>query len=179
MPPTSANSRGREHRRTHLGVVAGQAPSTRALRDAPDVQVRALQAVGDDAAPTTSGKQPSSPSASVNDAADSRRSATTGVSATGSHIILLPKLARSCSRKTSSAGDDRADRGDAGERPFEPAVLDVADHAVEQCVRLEPHRRRRAHDRSSEILSRKIVDAIVALCGWPRRNACANFFACS
>ena len=79
------------------------------------------------------------------------------------------------------AGHDGADRGHAGEHAFEPAVFDVSDHAA----RLPRHRRDRrqatfvAHDRSSEILSRKIVDAIVALCGWPRRNACANFLACS
>ena len=36
-----------EQRRAHLGVVAGEAPAARPLGDAPDVQVRALQPVGD------------------------------------------------------------------------------------------------------------------------------------
>ncbi len=110
MPPTSANSSGREHRRPHLRVVAGQAPAARALRDPAQVQVGALQAVERRRSADTTGSSglrhppvrttPATPAG-----------ATTGVSATGSHIILLPKLARSCSRKISSAGDQRADRG--------------------------------------------------------------------
>ncbi len=92
--------------------------------------------------------------------------ATTGVSATGSHIILLREAGAVVREEHLGPGDDGADRRDAGEHAFEAAVFDVAEHVLEL-----------VHDRSSETLSRKIVEAIVALCGWPRRKAVANFNA--
>ena len=48
MPPTMRDQQRGEQRRPHLHVVAGDPPAARPLRDAADVQVGALQAVGDD-----------------------------------------------------------------------------------------------------------------------------------
>ena len=48
-----------------------------------------------------------------------------GMITTGHHIILLPKLAPSCSLKISAAGNQRTGGGQAGQTPFEPSCPDV------------------------------------------------------
>ena len=95
IPPTMVTSKGRQQWRPHLHVVAGVGPASRLLRDAAPCRYRPCKPLATMAAETIGSavlamrwlQNPATPA-----------TAPTGPRATGSHIILLPKLALSCSK---------------------------------------------------------------------------------
>ncbi len=88
-------------------------------------------------------------------------------------VVLHPDLGSS---------DESSHGREAGEGPLEAAVPDVGDQPVDAVPpgdRVGSSPAGQSHERSSLILSRNSVVAMVALCGCPDRNAFRKPFACS